>query len=316
MVVEQYVPRPCGTMSHERLLGAFLGQYAAVSPCNRNCWRLVRLRWFLLVATVLLVARGAAAGQQCHPLTGDIGRNTGLFAGVRVDAAGYRNSSYVGDFQGLAPMVSLNHRRVSAVALLPAYRLTRNGRTGYGLGDLALAVRVPVPAFASKSSSAGFGLSMTLPTGKSSADLGMGHVMLMPEFWFIHQRDRVQLLGTLGFARALVGASSSSHAHGPRPIVNPMNLAEIDASLYSYVRVHDRVWLKLGMFGAMPVGTVNPQGRTRVVAASGLAVTVRGFELSAELQAPLTGSPFLARGVLQVGYRFELERRGKPRRAR
>lgn len=38
-------------------------------------------------------------------------------------------------------------------------------------------------------------------------------------------------------------------------------------------------------------------------------MTVRGLELSAELQAPLVGAPFLARGVLQVGYRFELRRR-------
>ena len=257
----------------------------------------------------LLVAGPAGAAQQCHPLAGSVWRNPGMMVGVRLDAAGYRNQSYEGDYQGLAPTLGFNHPRVAVMALLPAYRLTRNGRTGYGLGDLALALRVPVPAFANRTITAGFGLAATLPTGSADADLGMGHVMLMPEFWFNHERDRVQIVGTVGFARALTSAGGSHHNHGPRPIVNPMNLSEIDASLNAFLRVHDKVWLKLGMFGAMPVGSVNMPGVTRVIAGSGVVVTVRGLELSAELQAPLTGAPFMARGVLQVGYRFELRRR-------
>ena len=270
----------------------------------------------LVVVVVVLGARRAGAAQQCHPLAGNVWRNPGLLAGVRLDAAGYRNTSYTGDYQGLAPTLGFNHPKVAVMALLPAYRLTRNGRVGYGLGDLAVALRVPVPAFANRTISAGFGLAATLPTGKASDDLGMGHVMLMPEFWFNHERDRVQVVGTVGFARALTSAGSSHHDHGPRPIVNPMNLSEIDASLNSFLRVHDKVWLKLGMFGAMPVGSVNVVGVTRIIAGSGVIVTVRGVEFSAELQAPLTGAPFTARGVLQVGYRFELRRRGERRASR
>lgn len=262
---------------------------------------------------LLPMARPATASQQCHPLAGNVWRDPGLFTGVRLDAAGYRNSSYTGDYQGLAPTLGFNHRRVAVMALLPAYRLTRNGRTSLGLGDLALAVRAPIPAFTRGYTSAGFGLSATLPTGKASDDLGMGHVMLMPEFWFGHERERVQLVGTVGFARALTSAGSSTHNHGPRPIVNPMNLAEVDASLSAFLRVHEAIWLKLGMLGAMPVGTVNAQGVTRVIAGSGLVVSIRGLELSAELQAPLAGAPFLARGVLQVGYRFELVSRRQRR---
>lgn len=268
----------------------------------------------LAAATVLLASGRALAAQQCHPLAGNVWRNPGLMTGVRLDAAGYRNTSYLGDYQGLAPTLGFNHPKFAAMVLLPAYRLTRNGRTGYGLGDLALALRVPVPAFANGSVSAGFGLAATLPTGKADADLGMGHVMLMPEFWFNHERDRVQLVGTVGFARALTSAGASHHDHGPRPIVNPMNLSELDASLNGFLRVHDKVWLKLGMFGATPVGSVNVQGVTRVIAGTGMIVTVGGLELSAELLAPLTGAPFTARGVLQVGYRFELRGRRAGRR--
>jgi len=265
-----------------------------------------------LMVAVGLLARPAAAAQQCHPLAGSVWRNPGLSTGLRFDAAGYRNSRYEGDWQGMAPTLGFNHPKVALMALLPMYRLNRNGRVGYGLGDLALAMRVPVPRFAKGPFTAGFGLAATLPTGKSSADLGMGHVMLMPEFWFAHERSRVQWVGTLGFARALASASGSHHAGGPRPIVNPMNLSEIDASLSSFVRLHERVSLKLGVYGAMPVGAANVVGVTRIIASSGLSVTVRGLELSAELQAPVTGAPFLARGVLQVGYRFELA----PRRSR
>lgn len=271
------------------------------------------MRRALIAAALLLAARPAAASQQCHPLAGGIWRDPGLFTGVRLDAAGYRNSSYTGDYQGVAPTLGFNHPRVAVVALLPAYRLTRNGRTTYGLGDLALAIRAPVPAFARGGFSAGFGVSATVPTGKAGDDLGMGHVMLMPEFWFGHERERVQIVGTVGFARALTAANASAHNHGPRPIVNPMNLAEVDASFNAFLAVHPNLWLKAGVFGAAPVGAINPAGVTRVVAGSGLMVTVRGFELSAELQAPLAGSPFLARGVLQLGYRFQLG--GRRRRA-
>lgn len=263
----------------------------------------------VLVGLLVLVARPAAASQQCHPLAGSVWKNPGVLAGVRLDAAGYRNTSYEGDYQGVAPTLGFNHPKFAVMALLPGYRLTRNGRTGYGLGDLALALRAPVPAFATRTVAAGFGVAVTLPTGKAGDDLGMGHVMLMPEFWFAHEQARVQVVGTVGFARALAAAGGSHHNHGPRPIVNPMNLAEIDASLNAFVRVHDKLWLKAGMFGALPVGAVNTNGVTRVIAGSGVVVAVRGLELSAELQAPLTGSPFLARGVLQVAYRFEI--RGK-----
>ena len=266
----------------------------------------------LVCAALLLLAGPAAAAQQCHPLAGSVWRNPGLSAGLRFDAAGYRNSRYEGDWQGMAPTLGFNHPKLALMALLPMSRLTRNGLVGYGLGDLALAMRVPVPRFAVGPFSAGFGLAATLPTGKSSADLGMGHVMLMPEFWFTHERERVQWVGTFGFARALASAGESHHAGGPRPIVNPMNLSEIDASLSSFLRLHERVSLKVGVYGAMPVGSANVVGVTRIIASGGVAVTVRGLELSAELQAPVIGAPFLARGVLQVGYRFELA----PRRAR
>lgn len=273
---------------------------------------MARLRRALIAAGLLLAARPVAASQQCHPLAGNVWRDPGIFTGIRLDAAGYRNASYIGDYQGLAPTLGFNHRRVAVMALLPSYRLTRNGRTSYGLGDLALAVRAPIPAFSRSYTSAGFGLSATLPTGKASDDLGMGHVMLMPEFWFGYERERVQLVGTLGFARALTSAGSSHHNHGPRPIVNPMNLAEVDASLTAFLRVHRTVWLKFGMLGAMPVGTINAQGVTRIIAGSGLMVSTRGVEFSAELQAPLAGAPFVARGVLQIGYRFALASRRGP----
>jgi hypothetical protein len=128
---------------------------------------------------------------------------------------------------------------------------------------------VPVPAFANRTITAGFGLAATLPTGKADADLGMGHVMLMPEFWFNHERDAgADGSAPSGFARALASAGGSHHNHGagPKPIVNPMNLSEIDASLSSFLRLHDKVSLKLGMFGAMPVGSVTSPGVTRIIA--------------------------------------------------
>ena len=197
-----------------------------------------------LILAVLLAWPARAAAQQCHTFNRTSWRSQGLLAGVRLDAAGYRNSRYEGNWQGVAPLLSYSHPRFTALAMLPAYRLDRNGRPGYGLGDLTLAVRAPVPAWATDRLTVGFGVAATLPTGKASEDLGMGHVMLMPEFWWVHEMDRVQLFGSVG---------------------------------------------------------------------QGVALNLRRVELSAELQAPLTGAPFLGRGVVQVGYRFELRRKRRPR---
>lgn len=272
------------------------------------------MRRALIVGAALLAWPGRADAQQCHSLNRSSWRSQGLLTGVRLDAAAYRNARYEGDWQGLAPTLAYSHRRVTAMAMLPAYRLNRNGRPGYGIGDLTLAVRAPVPAWSTDRLSVGFGVAATLPTGKASEDLGMGHVMLMPEFWWIHEMDRVQLFGAVGFGRALAGKSASHHhASGPAPIVNPMNLSEIDATLGAFVRVHRLVWLKMSGFGAMPVGTANANGVTRVMLTQGVAVNVRNVELSAELQAPLTGQPFLLRGVVQVGYRFDLGGRRRRR---
>lgn len=270
------------------------------------------LAW-LLVVGALAHARPAAA-QQCHQLGGNAWRNSGLYFGVRLEAAGYRNSRFEGDYEGVAPAISFNHRRFSLLALLPMYRLTRNGPATYGLGDLALAARIPVPQWATHHFSAGFGLAATFPTGDDERDLGMGHVMVMPDFWWAHEHGRVQFQGTVGFGRALAGqVGHTHHASGPRPIVNPMNMAEIEGSLVTLLQVHRSVWLRASVYGAMPVGTVNPNGVTRVMLSQGLVVQARGVEVALELQAPLAGQPYLARGVLQVGYRFDVKPRRKTR---
>jgi hypothetical protein len=63
----------------------------------------------------------------------------------------------------------------------------------------------------------------------------------------------------------------------------------------------------------MPVGNASPEGVTRVVASQGLLLSVRSFDLSLELQAPLTGAPSMACGVVQMSYRLELRRRSRSR---
>jgi hypothetical protein len=262
-----------------------------------------------LIAAVLLLAARPAHAQQCHAWNGAAWRAPGLQVGVRIDAAGYRNRSYQGDFEGLAPLLGWSHRRVSIQAMLPTYRLVRNGLARVGVGDLALAARVPIPGWSHHDLTSGLGLAATFPTGSADAGLGMGHVMLMPEFWWMLNRGRVVLYGTAGFGRALGAGAGAHHGGGPAPIVNPMNRSEIEASLGSQIRVHRLLSLRFGAYGAMPVGNVNTEGVTRVVASQGLMLSVRGFDLSVELQAPLTGSPFLARGVVQASYRFELRRR-------
>ena len=78
----------------------------------------------------LLVAGPAGAAQQCHPLAGSVWRNPGMMVGVRLDAAGYRNQSYEGDYQGLAPTLGFNHPRVAE----ELGEVTPHGRRGRGVG--------------------------------------------------------------------------------------------------------------------------------------------------------------------------------------
>lgn len=266
-----------------------------------------------LIALALWALARPAAAQQCHQVGGDVWRRPGLVAGVRLDAAGYRNSSYEGNYEGLAPALTFVHRRISALVLMPAYRISRNGRVQGGVGDLALALRAPVPAFTTDRLRAGFGLAATFPTGDPGKGLGMGHVMLMPDFWWNLDLGPAQLGGTLGFGRALARAGTSEHQHGPSPLVNPMNMSELEASIYGQARVHPRLAVRASAYAATPVGTADTHGRTRVIASQGVVVNVRDLEIAAELQLGLAGQPFLARGVLQLGYRFDLGRRRRPR---
>ena len=262
-----------------------------------------------LIAALLALAARPARAEQCHGWSGTTWRSPGVVAGVRVDAAGYRNTSYTGNFEGLAPILGYTHPRLSVQATMPAYRIVRNGLAHTGIGDLQLATRVPLTPWSHHALTAGLGVAASFPTGSADHGLGMGHVMLMPEFWWVVTRERVQLYGAAGFGRALSSHAGSHHHGGPAPIVNPMNQAEVGASLGAQLRVHRLLWLRFNAWGAMPVGTVNAAGVTRVVAAQGLVLSLKKFDLALELQAPLTGSPFLARGVLQATWRFDVGRR-------
>ncbi len=97
------------------------------------------MRRAVILGAALLAWPGRADAQQCHSLNRSSWRSQGLLTGVRLDAAAYRNARYEGDWQGLAPTLAYSHPRVTAMAMLPAYRLNRNGRPGYGIGDLTLA---------------------------------------------------------------------------------------------------------------------------------------------------------------------------------
>lgn len=45
-----------------------------------------------------------------------------------------------------------------------------------------------------------------------------------------------------------------------------------------------------------------------------MVLVVRNLEIAADLQALLAGAPYLARGVLQLRYRFDIKPRRRARR--
>ncbi|MEZ4450906.1 MAG: hypothetical protein R3B09_15605 [Nannocystaceae bacterium] len=260
----------------------------------------------------LVTAAGDAAAQQCHQFTGDVWRQPGiaLLPSVRIDAAGYHTPSYEGDYQGIAPALTFVHPRALVMAMMPAYRLQRNGAEEYGVGDLAVATRIPVPPWSLGRLRAGFGLAATLPTGSALHGLGMGHVMLMPEFWWRSDHGPLQIAGTAGFGRALARFDGEAHQHGPAPLVNPMNMSEIEGSIAAFARVHPRLALRTSFYGAVPAGSARANDRSRLIMAEGVVIDVGKLEISVDLQLGLVGRPFLARGVVQVGYRFDLPTKG------
>lgn len=259
----------------------------------------------MIVIALVLVGGfwpSTARAQHCHVPVPLEGADPDLKLMVGAEFATFRTSRYEGSYQGLNVGGLWEHRRVQLRASLPAYRLTRNGLDADGLGDLAVSVRVPLLRADGDGFLGGLQLKATAPTGDAGRDLGMGHVMLMSGVWASWRSNRIFLAAEVVYGRSL-GEHGGHHAAAvPGPLVNPMNPSEIEAAASGGVRLHDRVRVRTGAYGAAPIAVTG--GSARGVAFVGADLLVDWFDLGVEAFVPFVGDPFIGKVLLTASARL------------
>jgi len=262
-------------------------------------WRCAR------VVIAGLLGAGSAYADHCQPPGPLPPGEVGLRVAATVEAAHYDYGGDRGNYQGTSLGLGYERSAFRVQLSLPAYRLTRNDDTFYGLGDATADGRFTLLRTADDSVSAGLGLTAMAPTGSAARDLGMGHVMLMPAVWGLAEKGGAFVQLQLAFARAL-SRDAPEHAHHaePRlhPIVRPMNTSELVASASAGYPVHELLRVQAGLYTALPVDT--PDGESRAVASAGVDFIPGTFDLALEAQAPVVGDPFTLKGVATAGARF------------
>jgi hypothetical protein len=269
---------------------------------------------FGLAAALCVLAKTSPllAMEDCHgPVSEPFGKERGELEssptyGMRVSTvvASYQSARYQGDYEGLGLGFDARFRRLQLGVTLPAYRLVRNGAVEVGLGDVVALSSVTMTDSYQGALAFGAVLGVSLPTGSAANDLGMGHVMAMPAFWLSSELDWLSTRFTLGYGIAMA-TEAGGHDHGdvPAPIVAPMNVSELEASLANVVRLGRYFEGLAGIFGAAPVAMSD--GIVRASAYAGLGVRSKaGFSARIEAHAPLAGDPFVAKGRLVVTYGF------------
>lgn len=250
---------------------------------------------------IVFVATSSNA-QMCHEPAPTASLSLGLQVSLRSEFATYKIQRFVGEYQGLAVGLAWERSWLKLRAVIPGYRLTTNGLERFGLGDLLVDARFSFAVESSHTLRWGPSLAATLPTGDASRELGMGHVMLMPGLWAVWNGPRAFVQSQLSYGRGL-GSSATHHLSGPSPIVNPMNVSEMEMAMTAGYTVIEQLRVRGGFYGAVPVAA--PQGAARAAAFVGADLTLlERIDLSAEAHVPVIGDPFLAKLVIAVAARF------------
>ncbi|MEZ4403061.1 MAG: hypothetical protein R3B06_23765 [Kofleriaceae bacterium] len=268
------------------------------------------------LATAILAGRAAAArAQHCHVDTPEPAATstdpprhvvavtvaTRWIAGVgEVPNLTGSTMPLTRSYQGADLIVGAAWQRVNATVGLGAYRVEA---AGVGLDDLrgAVAVRV-TPAAAPVAVRVVAGA--TLPTGDADVGRGMGHVMAAGGAALGVGLGRLHLDGSVVYARALGdGAAHAAHAHGAElwPLIDPMNAEEVTADLAAAARPGP-AWL--AALASAQLGEPLGHGQRRVVLGGGVEVTRGRYRAVASIAAPVVGTPYHARGQLELAYHY------------
>jgi hypothetical protein len=223
---------------------------------------------------------------------------TEMSASVSIVAARYHNEFFLGDYQGITPAARYSRGRMSVGANASLYRLTSNGAVKYGPGDVVLDGQLQLVG--GHPASAGVALAVSLPTGSQRDGLGMGHVMAMPSAWGAYMFERVMLIASFGYGRAL-GAGAHAHHTRSGALVDPMNFSELTWSAQADVSLARALTVGARALGGVPVGE---DGDNRIIAGVRAVWTEGRVTTSAEMQLGVDGEPFEVRGVLATALRL------------
>jgi hypothetical protein len=283
-------------------MSSYLFCLRAVVFCSRAVSRAWTRAPFFPVLTLCLsfgpLAESAAA-QSCHTPSLRDSAGASWRASATALFATYANASYTGEYQGVQAKLGFLHPRLSIDVALPYYRLVRNGLTEHGVGDVATDVRAVAFRSADHNFSVGPELALTLPSGDAQRDLGMGQVMLMPGAWLKLQRDKLILIVQAAYGRSASSLSMSGHKHeAVFPIVNPMNMQELEHAISVGYALHERVELEGRVLGAVPIAS--PMGTARELLAGGVQISAGIIDVGVEVQVPVVGAIFHAKTLLSV----------------
>lgn len=221
-------------------------------------------------------------------------------ASLGVVLASYDAPRFAGDYQGTNVGGWWRGRRFGIAASLPAYRLTKNGRTVEGLGDLMLHAQTVIVA--TERWSLDVMMMASAPTGDDREGLGMGDAMLMPEVGAHYTAPRF-MIGARAGVGYMTGGETSHAEHGQAmwPLVAPMNAQELTGAVDGLVALAPTLATGLRVQGAIPIG----DGANRLVA-GGRVVWIAGrAQTSFGIEAGLAGAPFGFRGLVETAVRFD-----------
>lgn len=237
-----------------------------------------------------------ANAQSCHgPLrTSESSAERGASLGLSLAGAGFETPRYSGRYERIGIDAAWIRQPWELDIAWAGYRISKNGATDTGLGDLALGARFRLLSAAR--ARAGLGFTTTLPTGARERELGMGHVMLTPSAWFEATRAAARVAGSMTYSRAL--GAAAHHAHGG-PIVDPMTASELAVDLRAGLVLEPALAFEARTLLEMPTA---PEP-VRALAGLGVQVPFATGTGLVELALPLRGTAFDWR--LTSGLRFD-----------
>jgi len=262
-----------------------------------------RIAAIAVTLATFVAAPGVVRAEHPHGYAMADAGATQIAASIALEAASYDSGDYVGSYQAVMPQLAWTRGRFGASAAIGLYRLDKNGRDESGLGDAMATGHATLARWQPEDLGvvqAGAALHVMVPTGSETAGLGMGHWMIMPSAWAAWQRAAWTATASAGYARAAISLDGAHHDHGPRPLVDPMNLQELTWSAGVERALGGGLAVAARTLGGAPIG----HGRTRVIGGARVGWGGAHMSTGVELQLGLAGDPFSVRGVVDAALRF------------